>query len=144
MGGSVNNTGSAVAMPQGNKPASKPVHINQLSGTFKKGGKVKKYQSGGAPTEDLSKGAFDNTLNGKYNEDMDMAKYDERFYSVIDYLLLTSYGPECYDLISFYLWERMDEKGESLSLVDSQGNEINMQSPYDLWDMMIKINTKIK
>jgi hypothetical protein len=76
--------------------------------------------------------------------DMDMAKYDERFYSVIDYLLLTSYGPECYDLISFYLWERMDEKGESLSLIDSQGNEINMQSPYDLWDMMIKINTKIK
>jgi len=76
--------------------------------------------------------------------DMDMAKYDERFYSVIDYLLLTSYGPECYDLISFYLWERMDEKGESLSLIDSQGNEINMQSPYDLWDMMIKINAKIK
>lgn len=76
--------------------------------------------------------------------DMDMAKYDERFYSVIDYLLLTSYGPECYDLISFYLWERMDEKGESLSLIDSQGNKINMQSPYDLWDMMIKINAKIK
>ena len=76
--------------------------------------------------------------------DMDMAKYDERFYSVIDYLLLTSYGPECYDLISFYLWERMDQNGESLSLVDSQGNEINMQSPYDLWDMMIKINPKLK
>jgi hypothetical protein len=76
--------------------------------------------------------------------EMDMAKYDERFYSVIDYLLLISYGPECYDLISFYLWERIDENGQALSLVDTQGNEINMQSPYDLWDMMIKINPKIK
>jgi hypothetical protein len=39
-GGSVNSTGSAVAMPQGRKPASKPVAINELSGTYKKGGSV--------------------------------------------------------------------------------------------------------
>jgi len=38
-GGTV-NTGRPVAMPQGRKPASKPVAINELSGTFKKGGKV--------------------------------------------------------------------------------------------------------
>jgi hypothetical protein len=80
-GGSVNNSGHAVAMPQGSKPASKPVHINQLSGTFKKGGKVMKFngEEGSAvskpPVNDLSKGAFDKTLNGTYNEDMDMAKY---------------------------------------------------------------------
>jgi hypothetical protein len=81
-GGSVNKQGSAVAMPQGRKPSSKPVHINQLSGTFKKGGKVKKYESGGSTTdydkrnlEDLSKGAFDKTIQGVYNEDIDTAKY---------------------------------------------------------------------
>ena len=74
-GGSVNNSGHAVVMPQANKPASKPVHINQLSGTFKKGGKVHKYADGGAPKEDLSKGAYDKTLQGVYNEDMDTAKY---------------------------------------------------------------------
>lgn len=39
-GGSVNNTGSAVAMPQGRKPPSKPVEINELAGTYKKGGMV--------------------------------------------------------------------------------------------------------
>jgi hypothetical protein len=39
-GGSVNSTGSAVAMPQGRKPASPPVKTNQVSGTYKKGGKV--------------------------------------------------------------------------------------------------------
>lgn len=39
-GGSVQNEGKAVSMPQGNKKPSKPVSINKLSGTFKKGGKV--------------------------------------------------------------------------------------------------------
>ena len=57
--------------------------------------------------------------NIMYNElEMDMAKYEEKFYAVIDYLLLTTYGPECYDLVSFYLWERMDESGQSLSLIE--------------------------
>ena len=39
-GGSVNSTGSAVAMPQGRKPIPSPVEITQLAGTYKKGGKV--------------------------------------------------------------------------------------------------------
>ena len=47
-GGAVNKQGSAVAMPQGRKPASPPVAITRLAGTFKKGGKVKHYERGGA------------------------------------------------------------------------------------------------
>jgi hypothetical protein len=43
-GGTV-NSGRAVAMPQGAKKPSSPVSINQLSGTFKKGGKVTPAQS---------------------------------------------------------------------------------------------------
>lgn len=39
-GGSVIDDGKAQAMPQGRKKPSTPVSINQLSGTFKKGGKV--------------------------------------------------------------------------------------------------------
>lgn len=39
-GGTVNSSGSPVAMPQGRKKPSTPVSINQLSGTFKSGGKV--------------------------------------------------------------------------------------------------------
>lgn len=46
-GGSVNDEGKAVSMPQGNKKPSSPVSISKLSGTFKKGGNVssKKLQS---------------------------------------------------------------------------------------------------
>jgi hypothetical protein len=38
-GGTV-NSGRPVAMPQGRKPASKPVAINELAGTYKRGGRV--------------------------------------------------------------------------------------------------------
>jgi hypothetical protein len=34
------DSGRAEKMPQGKKPASKAVHITELAGTFKKGGKV--------------------------------------------------------------------------------------------------------
>lgn len=36
------DSGHPVAMPQGSKPAPKPVSINRLSGTYKDGGRVKK------------------------------------------------------------------------------------------------------
>jgi len=57
-GGTVNKQGSAVVMPQARKPASRPVHINELSGTFKKGGRVKKFADG-TDENDLSRGGYD-------------------------------------------------------------------------------------
>ena len=54
-GGSVQDDGRAIKMPQGSKRPSSPVSINQLSGTFKKGGKVKKYADGsGVTSEDMA------------------------------------------------------------------------------------------
>lgn len=68
-GGTV-NSGRPVAMPQGQKPASKPVQINKYSGVYKKGGKVA-YQDGGVT--DASKGAYDKALRPD-DSDIDMAK----------------------------------------------------------------------
>ena len=76
--GGLVDTGKPVAMPQGRKKPSAPVSINQLSGTFKKGGSVKKA-GGGAVSDtekmlvDLSKGAYDKSI-GPSEEEMDMAK----------------------------------------------------------------------
>ena len=57
-GGSVNDSGKAVEMPQGHKKPPTPVSINHLSGTYKKGGKVKKYNEGGYSTDKQSE-AYD-------------------------------------------------------------------------------------
>jgi hypothetical protein len=68
-GGTV-NSGRPVAMPQGRKKPSAPVSINELSGTFKKGGEVKKAEGG---LTDASKGAYDKSI-GPSDDDMAMAK----------------------------------------------------------------------
>jgi len=47
--GGLVDTGRPVAMPQGHKRPPTPVSINQLSGTYKKGGKVQKMNGGGVP-----------------------------------------------------------------------------------------------
>ena len=48
-GGSVNDEGKAVKMPS--RPVSRPVANNLQSGTFKKGGKVKKFEDGGSAND---------------------------------------------------------------------------------------------
>ena len=69
-GGAVNDTGNVNKMPQGRKKPSAPVSITALSGTFKKGGKVKKMSVGGdsGSTEDLSKGAYDRFYSDQKKE----------------------------------------------------------------------------
>lgn len=52
-GGKV-SSGAPVAMPQGRKKPSSPVAIKELSGTFKKGGKVAHKQTGGGMGFDMS------------------------------------------------------------------------------------------
>ena len=75
-GGSVNDTGHAVAMPR--KPVSKPVSNTAQSGTFKKGGKVMRKADGGSmddqqmPIRDMSGGAYGRSLSPDQS-DMDIA-----------------------------------------------------------------------
>ena len=75
-GGSVNDTGRAVAMPS--KPVSKPVSNTAQSGTFKKGGKVMRKAIGGSmddqqmPMRDMSGGAYGKSV-GPSDDDMGIA-----------------------------------------------------------------------
>ena len=87
-GGTV-NSGRPVAMPQGNKKPSAPVSINQLSGTFKKGGKVtpaegslmKAYGRENAPAMKSAK-AQSNEVYSKYQKMAGggSSTPDERFF----------------------------------------------------------------
>lgn len=76
-GGNVVNDGRAVAMPK--KHLSEPVANSLQSGTFKKGGKVKKYRDGdsvevdstpsnSSNMRDMSGGAYDNWKRGEKAE----------------------------------------------------------------------------
>ena len=93
-GGSVNHMGSAVAMPQGRKPASRAVHINELSGTFKKGGRVKKLDVGG-PSGD----AIIDRENARREAELNTTRYENEhpfrtmFNNVKDFVMGPSTPP---------------------------------------------------
>jgi hypothetical protein len=63
--GGLVDSGRPVAMPQGAKKPSKPVSINQLSGTFKKGGAVMMKEGGKA---DVPPKGVEDTIQTARNE----------------------------------------------------------------------------
>jgi hypothetical protein len=76
---------------------------------------------------------------------MDMSAYDENYLEVIDALLYAMYGKECCDLISFYLYDRFDpETGDSVPIiVEETGQEIFLTDPYQLYEIMRRVNKDI-
>jgi hypothetical protein len=70
---------------------------------------------------------------------LDFRSYDDKFYSVIDTLLELHFGKEGYELISFYLYERINPDGSINELMDENSNIVPLNTPSDLWELL-KIN----
>jgi hypothetical protein len=68
--GGLVNTGKPVAMPEGKKKPTPPVAISQLSGTFKKGGSVKKLNGGGDAQSDKETKGFKGTYTTQKDENL--------------------------------------------------------------------------
>lgn len=74
---------------------------------------------------------------------LDYSTYDEAFLEIIDMLLLAKYGKDCYELISFYLWERVNPDQSLNTILGVDGAEITLETPLDLWNLMLKVNPKL-
>ena len=74
---------------------------------------------------------------------LDMEKYDEKFFEVIDSLIYISFGKECAELIGFYLWNRVNQDGTINPIMTETEEEIFLESPYQLYDLLEKINPKL-
>lgn len=70
---------------------------------------------------------------------LDFRSYDDKFYSIIDTLLELHFGKEGYELISFYLYERINPDGSINELMDENSNIVPLNTPSDLWELL-KIN----
>lgn len=81
-----------------------------------------------------------------YESGMDMSKYDEKFLEIIDALMYISYGKVCYDLISFYLFERVNQDDGSINpvIIEETGQHVILNNPYELYGLMKSINPKIE
>jgi len=74
---------------------------------------------------------------------LDFSNYDEKFFTVIDTLLFMNFGKECMEVISFYLYERVNADGTLNAILDEEDQEIILNNPYELWNLLCQINTKL-
>jgi hypothetical protein len=72
--------------------------------------------------------------------DIDLTKYDETFYDVLDNLLILNFGKNIAEIIFFYVYDRIDQDGNIASLSDSKGNSIVLENVHDLWNLVQSIN----
>ena len=74
---------------------------------------------------------------------LDYSKYDETFLMVIDALIYMNFGKEASELISYYLWDRVNPDGSINPVLDEDDNEIVMTDPHQLWELLCKLNPKL-
>ena len=73
---------------------------------------------------------------------LDLTKYDEHFYIVIDNLLDLYFGKEINELIFFYLYERINPDGSANQIKDVEGKIVQLNSVSDLWELVKFIQNK--
>ena len=68
--------------------------------------------------------------------DLDLSKYDESFYEVIDNLIMMQFGKQAAEVIFFYVYERMNPDGSINELRDINDNPVILNNPTDLWELV--------
>jgi hypothetical protein len=74
---------------------------------------------------------------------LDFSNYDEKFFTIIDMLLYMNFGKQCMELIAFYLYDRVNADGTINALIINDDEELFLNNPTDLWNLMCKVNPKI-
>lgn len=70
---------------------------------------------------------------------IDLSKYEDIYYAVIDDLFSLLYPKEAVDIINFYLYGRMSPEGDVVVLKDVDGNEIVIENPSQLYNVVQNI-----
>jgi hypothetical protein len=75
---------------------------------------------------------------------IDVTKYEELFYQIIDSLIYLHFDPKAAEVILFYLYERFNPDGTINSILDANENEIMLKTVEDLWNLVQFIETNPK
>lgn len=74
---------------------------------------------------------------------LDLFEYEESFYGVIDKLMLLMWGTNVYELITFYLYERLNLDGTINYLIETKEDgteiEIFLKTPEDLYNYLSQV-----
>lgn len=86
-----------------------------------------------------------NRQNLMYAEiNLDLTNYDESFMEVIDALFLLHFNKDGAELINYYLWERLTPDGDINPLIDSDGNEVRLETAEDLWNLLTLVSSDVE
>lgn len=69
--------------------------------------------------------------------------YNEDFYRIIDSLLLLYLGKQGFELVSFYLYDRLNPDGSINYLLDEEQKEVKLETAEDLFNLLCKINPSL-
>ena len=72
------------------------------------------------------------------------SKYDELFFQIIDSLVYLHFEPKAAEVILFYLYERYNPDGTVNPILDTNGNEVMLETTEDLWNLVQFIETNPK
>jgi len=67
---------------------------------------------------------------------LDFSSYEEPYLEIIDALMLLKYGKEACEIISYYLWERVNPDGSINELHDDEDNTVPLETADDLWNLI--------
>ena len=74
---------------------------------------------------------------------IDLFKYEDKYIQIIDMLMFMNFGEDAIDVVSFYLYDRMNDDGTINPMYNPAGQEIILETPYQLWDLVLLVNPKI-
>lgn len=70
---------------------------------------------------------------------LDFSTYDEMYLQIIDSLILLHFGKEGYELISWYLYEKINPDGSFNELFSEDGDLVPSTTPEDIWNVLVNI-----
>jgi len=73
---------------------------------------------------------------------LDYANYDEKFYEIIDNLIVMYFGKEASELIFYYIYERISPNGSINELIDQNDQVVPLNNVNDLWVLVNHIKNK--
>jgi len=74
---------------------------------------------------------------------LQLDNYNEDFYQIIDSLLLLYLGKNGFELISFYLYDRINPDGTVNYLLDDNKKEVKLETAEDLFNLLCKVNPSL-
>jgi hypothetical protein len=74
---------------------------------------------------------------------INLTNVTDPLWIAVENLLEFTYGTKATDLIMWYIFDRLDEKGEVIPLVTIDGKQFIMNGPSDLWNLLDLVNMEM-